>query len=124
MKTIQKQAKTVEEAVRLALDELKVTRDEVEVDILEEGTRGILGFLSKPAQVKVTLKKSPEERAVEFLEGLIEFFDLDVDIKSSTKGNIVNVEFEGEKNRNTNWQTWKHIRCLAVHHFYCCKSIL
>jgi len=96
MKTIEKQAKTVEEAILLALEELKVSRDEVEVEVLEEGNRGILGFLSKLAKVKVTVKPKPEEIANSFLEGLLQFFDSNAKVNSSFEDNVLNMEVIGE----------------------------
>ena len=47
MKTLEKQAKTVEEAVQMALEELELRPEDVEVEVLEEGSRGILGFCPK-----------------------------------------------------------------------------
>lgn len=51
--------KTVEEAVRKGLEELKVARDEVIIEVLEEPKEGgILGVLSqKPAKVRLTVDK-------------------------------------------------------------------
>ena len=48
-------AKTVEEAIELALLELGVDRDEVEVDVVSQGRSGILGLGSEPAKVRVSL---------------------------------------------------------------------
>ena len=48
----------VEEAVKLALFDLKLTRDEVEVTVLEEPSRGFFGIGSKLAKVRVE-KKTP-----------------------------------------------------------------
>ena len=62
--------KTVEEAVETGLKELGVTREEVEIAVLEEGKKKLFG--SVPAQVQLTVKpkKTDGERAVDFLEGL------------------------------------------------------
>ena len=49
----------VEEAVKLALIDLKVSRDEVDVTILEEPSKGFFGIGSKLAKVRVE-KKKPE----------------------------------------------------------------
>ena len=49
----------VEEAVKLALIDLKVSRDEVEVIVLEEPSKGFFGIGSKLAKVRVE-KKKPE----------------------------------------------------------------
>ncbi|MDO4545895.1 MAG: RNA-binding cell elongation regulator Jag/EloR [Bacillota bacterium] len=47
----------VEEAVKLALEDLKLSRDEVEITILEEPSRGFFGIGSKLAKVRVEKKK-------------------------------------------------------------------
>jgi len=62
----EKWGKNVDEAVNLALADLKLTIDEVEVTVLEEGSTGFLGFGSKLAKVRVekktaeTIKKEKE----------------------------------------------------------------
>lgn len=47
----------VEEAVKLALIDLKLSRDEVEVTVLEEPSKGFFGIGSKLAKVRVEKKK-------------------------------------------------------------------
>ena len=50
----------VEEAVKLALLDLNLTIDEVDVTVLEESSRGFLGIIgSKLAKVRVEKKKAP-----------------------------------------------------------------
>lgn len=55
---MEKRAKNVESAVELALMELGVTRDKVNVEIIEEGSKGFLGIGAKEAVVNVTLKEA------------------------------------------------------------------
>lgn len=50
----------VEEAVKLALIDLKLERDEVEVTVLEEPSRGFFGIGAKLAKVRVEPKKRQE----------------------------------------------------------------
>lgn len=50
----EKWGKSVEEAVELALKDLKLTKEEVDVEVLEEPSNGFLGIGSKPAKVRVT----------------------------------------------------------------------
>ncbi len=58
MRFIEKTAKTIEEAIQQAIAELKVTRDEVDVEVLEQPSKGIFGLIgSKNAKVKVTVKE-------------------------------------------------------------------
>ena len=63
--------KTVEEAVEAGLKELGLTRDEVEVEVLDEGKKKLIGSI--PAKVALTRKEklTDGQRAVKFLEGLL-----------------------------------------------------
>jgi spoIIIJ-associated protein len=63
VKEIQKSAKTVERAIEEALAELKAVREEVEIEIIDEGSKGFLGFGSRDAVVKVSRKFNPEKVA-------------------------------------------------------------
>ena len=53
--SIVRTGKTVDEAIELAILELGVGRDEVEVDVVSRGRSGILGIGAEPAQVSVRL---------------------------------------------------------------------
>jgi len=48
-------AKTVEEATRVALEQLGVTRDDVEIIVLQKGKSGVLGLGAEDARIKVIL---------------------------------------------------------------------
>lgn len=62
MKHVEKSAKTIEEAIELALKELNASKDQVEIETLEQPSKGIFGLIgSKLAKVKVTLKEQPKE---------------------------------------------------------------
>ncbi|MCR4408221.1 MAG: protein jag [Anaerolineae bacterium] len=52
---IEVRAPTVEEAIECGLEELDADRDEVEVEVLQEGSRGVLGLGAKEACVRLTL---------------------------------------------------------------------
>jgi spoIIIJ-associated protein len=57
MTSLEKTGKTIEEAVNQALSELEVPLDRVDVEVLEEPSKGLFGFIgTKPAKVRVTLK--------------------------------------------------------------------
>ncbi len=96
MKFVEKIGKTIEEAVNQALTELEATRDEVEVDILEEPSRGILGFIKvKPARVKVTLKDNPAKRASSLLKNIFNSMGLDIKINISENEKTMFINLEG-----------------------------
>ena len=51
------EAGTVEEAIKKALQELKVSRDKIKVEVLSEEQKGLFGMKgAKTAKIKVTLK--------------------------------------------------------------------
>ena len=54
MENLEFSGKTVEEAIQHALDRLGVSREAVEVNVINEGRAGILGLGSEPAVVRVT----------------------------------------------------------------------
>ena len=66
--TIEKTGKTVQEAVSLALEELNTDESHVDIEVLEEGGKGIFGLIgSKLARVRVTMKETAADVAVNFL---------------------------------------------------------
>lgn len=89
-KSLTKSAKTVDEAVRLALDEIGKTRSEVTVDIIEEGSGGFLGLIGgKDAVVRVSYDEDLD-RVLEDLKTEIEIDSLkevgkDYDVKKRSQ---------------------------------------
>ncbi|GAV22091.1 RNA-binding cell elongation regulator Jag/EloR [Carboxydothermus pertinax] len=72
MREIEVTGKTVEEAINLGIKKLGVNRADVEIEILEQPTKGILGiFGQKPAKVKLTVKSKVVEKAKKFLDEVI-----------------------------------------------------
>ena len=61
--TIEKSGKTVEDAINAALTVLNASRDDVDIIILENPSKGFFGFGAKPAKVQVSLK--PTQPTVE-----------------------------------------------------------
>ena len=56
---------TVEEAISLALQKLGHTREQVDVEVLQEGKKGFLGFGSRNAEVRVTVKEIVQQQVNE-----------------------------------------------------------
>ena len=53
---IESRGPSVEEAVATGLEELGVQKDAVEVEVLDEGSRGLLGIGARPARVRLVVK--------------------------------------------------------------------
>ena len=63
--------KTVEEAVETGLKELGLTREDVEVEVLDEGKKKLIGSIPAKVAISVKEKLTDGQRAVRFLEGLL-----------------------------------------------------
>jgi spoIIIJ-associated protein len=55
-RTVESEGADVEEAVAAGLAELQVEQDAVEIEVLDEGGRGVFGIGARPARVQLTLK--------------------------------------------------------------------
>ena len=65
MRSSEKWGVDVETAVDLALKELRVGREDAEIEVLEESSNGFLGIGSKLARVRVTVKEDAEPQTKE-----------------------------------------------------------
>ena len=92
LKTIQKSGKTEDEAIALALEELGLTRDDVNVEIVERAKTGFLGLRSTPAVVNVSFEVTEEKTDAirKFLEGLLERFGVQaqIDVAEPVDGTV------------------------------------
>ncbi|WP_028234162.1 RNA-binding cell elongation regulator Jag/EloR [Pseudobutyrivibrio sp. MD2005] len=74
--------KSVEDALTNATVSLGVTSDQIKYEVLEEGSAGFLGLGSKDAVIKVVIstEEDPKDVANEFLKGVFEAMQLEVNI--------------------------------------------
>lgn len=78
MRSIEKAGRTVDEAVERALQELGVTRQEVEVEVLDEEPRALFGILGPTyALVRVTVKATPGQIATELVTDVLKAMQVD-----------------------------------------------
>jgi len=97
MDTVERSAKTVELAIEDAIKALDATKDEVDISIISEGTKGgFLGIGAKPAIVKVTKKLDPEVMVKSFLREVILAMGLSMEIDINRKDRRMYVNFTGE----------------------------
>lgn len=82
LRTIEKKGKTVDEAIKSALDELGCEIDDVKVEIVEEPSKGLLGLGKKPAVVRIIVRQTPEEETRMVLEDLLNKMKIDYQINS------------------------------------------
>jgi spoIIIJ-associated protein len=68
-RSVEASGKDVEEAIAQGLAELRKTRDEVEIEILSEGSRGLFGLGAEEAQVRISvIGPQVVEKVVERIE--------------------------------------------------------
>lgn len=64
--------KTVDSAIEEGLKDLGVTKEQVEITVIEEATKGVLGIGAKKAKIKMEIIVEDSKRASDFLDGLFE----------------------------------------------------
>lgn len=98
LKTVEKSAKSVDEALDLALKELGVGIEEVDYYVVDEPSKGLFGLLGgKEARVRVSIKEGPRQRAVEFLEELLFTMGIRAKVEAEAIGSDqVNINISGE----------------------------
>ncbi|MDW5298826.1 MAG: RNA-binding cell elongation regulator Jag/EloR, partial [Sedimentibacter sp.] len=93
MKSITIEKFTVDEAIIAALEELRAEKEEVEIEIINEPSKGFFGLIgSKDAKVKVSVTNGPEERTKKFLDILLKKMDIEADYKVDFSDNILKVD--------------------------------
>jgi spoIIIJ-associated protein len=100
VREVERSAASVEEAIEAALEELGVSEQEAEVEIVQESQKGVLGFGSQEAVVKVRVREAVggvevEEQArvaEEFLAGLLERMGLPAELDSGEVEGVMYVD--------------------------------
>ena len=96
-KSITKEAKSVDEAIRLACEELDVAAEDVEIEIIYEGNKGLLGIIgSKNAVVKVTEKAGIDDLIVDFLRPIFEHMDISAQLDIIHEESQITVNLTGD----------------------------
>jgi len=96
LESIERSGKTAADATNDALKFLRVGRDEVDVTVLDAGTKGFLGFGGKPARVLVKVKFDPEKRAKQFLREVTAAMNLPLTVTTSFKDKQLLVNLTGD----------------------------
>lgn len=69
-------AKTTQEAIETGLKELGLKMEEAEIEVKEEPTKGLFGKLKGKAVVEISAKKSGEDKALKFVNDVLNLLDL------------------------------------------------
>ncbi|MBE0415713.1 MAG: protein jag, partial [Dehalococcoidia bacterium] len=130
MESLEVSARTVEEAVELALKRLGASREAVEVVVLKKDKPGFLGFGSEEAVVRVTRLRSDEtERAAlilakEVLEKLLSLMKVSATVceKGPSQSGAIVLDINGDDlgiligRRGDTLSSLQYLVCLMVSH--------
>ena len=78
--TIRVNDTSVEKAIQKGLRQLQLTQDDVEIEVIDEGKKGLFGFGQKDAIVSITVKEKIEQKAVT-VEEVKDFFDEKIEVE-------------------------------------------
>ena len=97
MEFVEFRGKTVDDAITNALVSLGTTSDQIEYEVIEKGSNGILGFGSKDAVIKVAKKYTPEDVVKDFLTEVFDKMNLEVEIitKFDEIEGVIDIELKG-----------------------------
>ncbi len=94
--SVEKTARTVQEAVVMALEEMNADENDVNVEVIDEGNKGIFGIIgNKMAKVKVTLKESRGEKAKDFLLNVFNMMKINADIDMKEDEDSILLDIKG-----------------------------
>ena len=98
MDELEKTGRSIEEAVNEALKEMNLTKEEAEITVIDQGSKGFLGILgSKNAVVRVKRKFNPEKAARDFLREVFLAMGIIVEIDTQMKEKQLCIELKGDE---------------------------
>ncbi len=98
--SIEKTGKTVQEAISAALAELKLSQDDVDIEVLDEGNKGIFGIIgSKVARIRAIVKEDEATRgdiASDFLYTILNNMGVEAEITVNEDDESIVVDINGD----------------------------
>lgn len=97
MKIIEQEGKTPDEAIEIALKKLNCLREEVKIEIIDEGNKGLFGLMgSKMAKVKIIVESNPVEEASKVVKEMLNLMGIEGEVKAKEEERIIVVEIESK----------------------------
>jgi len=96
MKHAEGSGRTVEEATERALMQMGASPEDVDVAVLDAGTRGVLGLGARDARVRVTLREGAAAAAHRLAERLLQGMGFATTVRAREAGDTVTVEVHGQ----------------------------
>ena len=101
MKILEIRSKSKEDAINQALDKLNVKLEDLKIEVLENPTKGFLGFLgAKDGLYKFTVIEKEIEKEVDiaksFIENILKNSNIDANLSVTQEGNVIKVDIKGQ----------------------------
>ncbi len=96
MDRLERSGKTVEDAITEGLKVLGVSREQVDITVLDAGSKGFMGLMGKPARVALTVKQGPEDIAKAFIKEVTLAMGLSVTVETSLTDKQLYVNMKGD----------------------------
>ena len=100
MKSLEIRSKTKDEAINKALEQLNVKSEDLKIEVLENPSKGFLGFLgAKDGLYKFTVieKETEVDIAKAFIENILKNSNVEADLSVTQEGNVIKVDIKGEE---------------------------
>ena len=94
MRSVETEGKNVEEAVQKACELLQAPREDLDVEILENGSSGFLGIGARKAQIRATRKELPPVPAKESFSPPVDVSELGQKAQTALKGLLQHLDIE------------------------------
>lgn len=88
--------RTVDEATERALMQLGASHEDVDIEVLDPGARGMLGLGARDARVRVTLREGAAAAAHRLADRLLQVMGFATTVRAREVGDTVTVEVHGQ----------------------------
>lgn len=96
-RSLELRSKNKEEAIKKALIQLSVKQEELEIEEVEQPTKGFLGFLgSKEGLYRFTVIEKESDIAKEFVENMLKNANVNAQVNITQENNLIKVDIVGK----------------------------
>lgn len=96
MRVVEISAKTIEEAIEEGLQQLNLTKEDVDYEVLEYPSKGILGIMAKPAKVLIKERFNPVLEIKRYLNGLLKPFNISYSLDVTEHPEYIKAKITGD----------------------------
>ncbi|CEI74318.1 MULTISPECIES: RNA-binding cell elongation regulator Jag/EloR [Romboutsia] len=96
--SIEIRSKSKEDAISQAIEELKVSEKDLQIETVQEPTKGFLGFIgAKEGLYRFKVIKTESDIAKEFVENILKNSNVEAKVNVTQDNNLIKVDIEGKE---------------------------